>query len=505
MSIRIVQDIASLVLKKRLPVIEDFMNKPWQVQEQVFKTLIESAQNTQFGTQHHFSSIKTVKDFQEKVPIRTYEEFYPYIEKTLKGEKNILWKGKTKWFAKSSGTTNDISKFIPVTKESMQDCHFQAGKDMLALYFDQFPESEIFTGRALSIGGSHEVSKFNKDANYGDLSAVLIENMPVFFELFRTPNKKVALMSEWESKLNKMAEQTAKQNVTSIVGVPTWTIVLIKKIFENTGKTDVKEIWPNLEAFFHGGVSFKPYKTQFEKLIPHSAMRYVETYNASEGFFGIQNKLGQDDMLLMLDYGIFYEFIPMNEFYSENPPALTIDEVETGVNYAVVISTNAGLFRYVIGDTIMFTSTDPYKVKVSGRTKHFINAFGEELVVENANVAIGKACLKTNAIIENYTAAPVYFSGEENGTHEWIIEFEKDPDSFDVFCEILDETLKTVNSDYAAKRYKNLALKFPIFHYAPQGTFYDWMKSRGKLGGQNKVPRLSNSREYIESIKKLIN
>lgn len=498
--------IASWYLKKRIYQIELFMRHPVETQMEIFYRLVQTAADTHFGKQHGFASIASIADYQQRVPVVTYEDLHPLINRALNGEADVLWPGPVKWFSKSSGTTNDKSKFIPVTQEALDDCHFKGGKDMLSLYLHNNPESQLFTGRGLPIGGSHEVNQLASGSYYGDLSAVLIENTPNVFNLFRATSKRLSLMSEWESKIQSMAEHVLNMNITSIAGVPTWTLVLIHKLFELSGRDtrDLHEIWPSLEVFFHGGVSFKPYRKQFEQLIPSGRMTYFETYNASEGFFGLQNESAKDDLLLMLDYGIFYEFIRLEELGNPFPKACTIAEVEVGVTYAMVITTNAGLWRYLIGDTVRFTSLDPFKLHIVGRTKHFINAFGEELMVENAERALEAACTATGAVIDNYTAAPIYFSGDQGGSHEWLIEFLTPPNDMARFGEVLDSTLKAVNSDYEAKRHKDIALRPPLLHSLPIGTFYAWMKQRGKLGGQNKVPRLSNEREYVESILEML-
>ncbi|MBV6645996.1 MAG: GH3 auxin-responsive promoter family protein, partial [Cyclobacteriaceae bacterium] len=440
--------------------------------------------------------------FRQQVPVVTYEDVFPYIDRLMKGEQNVLWPTEIRWFAKSSGTTNARSKFIPVTAEALEDCHFKGGKDMLSLYFNNHPDSKMFTGKSLVIGGSHQVNQFssNPKSYYGDVSAVLLKNLPWWAQIVRTPSMDIALMDEWEAKIDKMAEATAEENVTCISGVPTWTVVLIEKILKNRGAKHILEVWPNLEVFVHGAVSFTPYQELFERLIPSPEMRYMETYNASEGFFGIQDLTAEKEMLLMLDYGIFYEFIPMSEINREHPQTVTLDQVEVGKNYAVVISTNAGLWRYKIGDTIKFTSTNPYRIKISGRTKHFINAFGEELIIENAETAIASACEATKAQIYDFTAGPVYLGTGKKGGHEWVIEFSQEPEDRNLFNEILDRKLREINSDYDAKRHRDLALVAPTIHMAQPGTFHDWMKRRGKLGGQNKVPRLANNREYLDEV-----
>ncbi len=493
-------------MKKRIHQIELFRKYPHDVQQELFKKLIHSAKNTEFGKKYRFNEIKNPEQFRREVPVFTYEEISPYIERNMRGEQNILWPSEIKWFAKSSGTTNARSKFIPVSNEALEGCHFNGGKDLLSLYCNNHPETLIFDGKGLTIGGSQQINQHdgNKESFYGDVSAVIMSNLPYWTKFVRTPNLDIALMDEWEEKIEKMAEHTLNENVTSISGVPTWTIVLLQRILEITGKTDIREVWPNLEVFFHGAVAFGPYRNIFNELIKSSDMRYMETYNASEGFFGIQDEPGAEDMLLMLDYGIFYEFIPFDHINKVEPKVIGLDEVELGQHYALLISTNAGLWRYYIGDTIVFTSLNPYKIKISGRTKHFINAFGEELVVENAEKAIATACEKTGALINNFTAAPKYFEQNEQGSHEWIVEFEQAPSDLEEFVKILDATLRELNSDYDAKRHKSIALKMPIVHRAAPGTFYQWMKKRGKLGGQNKVPRLSNSREYLDDLLTMI-
>ncbi len=485
-------------LKQVLP----WQNQPITIQNQVFNYLVSNAFNTHFGKDHLFPKIQTIKDFQKNVPVRTYEAFYPYIERILKGEENVLWKGKTTWFAKSSGTTNAQSKFIPITPESLNDCHFKAGKDMLATYFYYYPDSQLYKGKALSIGGSHQINPLNKHSQYGDLSAVLIQNMPFFYEFFRTPPKTIALMSEWETKIEAMANYTMKQNVTSIAGVPTWTVVLLQKILQKNRKIHIQEVWKNLEVFFHGAVSFTPYKQTFNTLAPK--LRYMEIYNASEGYFAFQTEPTDPSMLLLLNHGVFFEFIPLNQIEKEFPDSIPITDLEIGKTYALVISTNGGLWRYAIGDTITITQKKPLKILIAGRTKHFINAFGEELMVGNTDQAIAYACEKTQSILVEYTAGPIYFQDSQAGGHEWIIEFEKAPDNVYYFFELVDTKLKEINSDYAAKRYHDMALQFPKFHVAPKGFFYQWLKQKGKLGGQHKVPRLNNDRKLIDELLQLL-
>jgi len=504
---RVVHKIASWFLKRRIEQVTQFMSYPHETQLIHFQSIIDRAKDTEWGRKYGYKDIRSVEVFRKRVPIQTYEDFYPYIKRTFSGEANVIWPGKTLWFAKSSGTTNDNSKFIPVSEESLAECHFKAGQDMLGIYFNEYPDSKLFTGKSLSIGGSLESSKTHHQIRYGDVSAVIVENLPIFYELMRTPSKEVAMLPDWDQKMEVMIREVIQEDVTSIAGVPTWTILLICKLLEQLDGqvSDIRDIWPNLELYVHGGVSFEPYRKQFKQLIPYSDMNYMEVYNASEGFFAMQNEYDKDDMLLMLDYGIFYEFIPMEHIDEAHPPTHTLDEVELGRNYAIVISTNGGLWRYIVGDTVVFTEKYPYKIKITGRTKHFINAFGEELMVDNAERAVSAACEETGAIIENYTAAPIYFNDQTlqvngSGGHEWLIEFLTPPNSLPNFKNVLDETLKALNTDYKAKRAGDLALGPPLIRQLPPGTFYQWMKKRGRLGGQNKVPRLSNNRQYIEDI-----
>ncbi len=501
----IVHKIASWYLGKRLQRIEEYVQAPIATQTRIWRELLDRAKHTTWGQKYGYERITSYDEFRENVPISTYEQLFPYIQRIIKGEHNVLWPGRIDWFAKSSGTTNDKSKYIPLSKDSFDELHFKAGRDMLTLYLEQRPESRLFSGKSLSISGSHE---FHPDAEVraGDLSAVLVENLPIFYELVRTPSKRVSLMSEWESKIDIMADEIIQEDVTGLAGVPTWALVLIHKVFEKLDRTDknVLEIWPNVEVFMHGGVNFEPYRPQFEALIPSDQMTYMNIYNASEGFFGVQDDFERDDMLLFLDYGIFYEFLPLEELDKDHPMAIGLADVEVGKTYALVISTNGGLWRYLIGDTIVFTSTSPFRIRIAGRTKHFINAFGEELMVGNAEKALVEACRETGASITNYTAAPIYFTDSSQGGHEWLIEFEQPPKDLARFSEVLDQTLKILNSDYEAKRYNDMALRFPQIHSVPTGTFYDWMKKRGKLGGQNKVPRLSNDRRYVDDILEML-
>jgi hypothetical protein len=433
------------------------------------------------------------------VPVHEYEDIKPYIQRMMDGEENVLWPTPVNWFAKSSGTTSDKSKFIPVSEESLRDGHYKAAKDVLTLYYNNFPASDLLTGKGLVIGGSHQVKSLNDEIHFGDLSAVLMQNAPFWSNWIRTPDLSIALMNEWESKIERMAESTIPENITSISGVPTWTIVLFRRILEITGKSCMAEVWPNLELYLHGGVSFVPYRDQMNQLIG-KPINYLEMYNASEGFFAAQDQPGEEGMLLFTDHGIFYEFMPLEEYGKKYPNTVGLQDVEIGKNYAPVITTNGGLWRYIVGDTIQFTTIAPYRIKVSGRLKHFINAFGEELIVDNSDYAISAACEQTGAMVNEYTAGPVYFSAEGNGAHEWLVEFEKEPTSMDDFVYELDKALKSVNSDYEAKRHKDIALRPPMVHAVKKGTFHAWLQQKGKLGGQHKVPRLSNDRKILEQI-----
>ena len=493
-------------MKKRIHQIELFMKYPHEVQDEVLKKLLASGRYTQFGQKYSFEDLINYEDFKKRVPVHTYEQLYPYIEKSLHGEQNVLWPSEVKWFAKSSGTTNARSKFIPVTSEALEDCHFKGGKDLYSIFINNYPDTKIFSGKGLAIGGSYRVNEFDptSTSHYGDVSAVIMQNLPPWAEFIRTPSLDIALMDNWEEKIEKLARETAKVDVTQIAGVPTWTVLLLQYIVELEKKNSILEVWPNLEVFFHGAVAFKPYKNLFKSLIPSDQMKYWETYNASEGFFGIQDQKDSEDLLLMLDYGVFYEFIPLEELSREYPDAIGLQDVEIGKNYAMVISTNAGLWRYNIGDTVKFTCTSPYRIRISGRTKHFINAFGEEVIIENAEAAITSACEQTGAVIDNFTAAPIYLEKSKRGGHEWIIEFKVKPKDMNAFIYVLDDTLRKINSDYDAKRAHDIALVAPTVHSVSEGTFYNWMKKRGKLGGQNKVPRLSNSREYVDDILTMI-
>jgi hypothetical protein len=501
----VINSIINWVNFKRIYQIELFRKHPQEAQREVLFDLLEQASNTEFGLKYKFKGIRSEKEFREQVPLQTYEDIKPTVERMMLGEKNLLWPGETKWFAKSSGTTNDKSKFIPVSKDSLEDVHIRGGRDVLAIYLRNYPESGVLSGKSLTLGGSHKVNNFNNNCYYGDLSAILIENIPFWTDFYRTPSTEISLIEEFQEKMEKIIQHSLDENVTSFAGVPSWYLVLLKKVLEVTGKENILEVWPNLEVFTHGGVRFDPYREQYEKLIPSANMHYMETYNASEGFFGIQDEPDKKDMLLMLDYGIYYEFISMDDLKSDHPRVYSLEEIELGKNYAMVISTNGGLWRYLIGDTIRFTSKYPFKFVITGRTKHFINAFGEEVIIDNAEKAFNIACGRTNAVISEYTGGPVYMKDNQGGAHEWVIEFETDPDDLEHFIQVFDEALKTINSDYEAKRHKNMSLGLPRVIVAKKGLFYEWMKMRGRVGGQNKIPRLANDRQYLDPLIELNN
>jgi hypothetical protein len=496
---KLISPALSKLARLRYSRIEEWMNNPYTAQREILQDLVTHGQHTSFGTQYNFKNLFTVKSFKENIPIHEYDDIKPWIQKLMNGEQNQLWDSPVNWFAKSSGTTSDKSKFIPVTEENLEDCHYQAGKDVITLYYHFNAESNLLTGKGLVIGGSHQVSQLNEEIYSGDLSAVLMQNMPAWGQWIRTPELSIALLDEWEKKIETLAQTTINENVTSISGVPTWTQVLIKRILEITGKKNMKEVWPNLELYMHGGVSFAPYKENFKKLLG-DGVHYMEMYNASEGFFAAQESPDTDGLLLFLNHGIFYEFMPVDEYGKPNAKTIGLDKVETGKQYALIISTNSGLWRYLVGDTIQFTSLKPFRIKVSGRLKHFINAFGEEIIVDNTDTAIAIASEKTGAVVNDYTAAPIYFSEHNNGAHEWLIEFEKEPQNIESFTHELDRSLKDLNSDYEAKRHKNIALRMPVVHALQKGIFNKWLKQKGRLGGQHKVPRLSNDRKFIDEL-----
>ncbi len=495
----LIKKITQSIFKKYYKAVEDFLENPISTQEKNFKYLLEHGRNTLIGSEHNFKKILGISDFQKSVPVFGYNDLKPYLERIInKNEANVLWDTPVKWFAMSSGTTNDKSKYIPVTKESLDNCHYRCGHQMLGLYANSYPDTSFVLGKTLVIGGSQQVNDIGEGVFTGDISAVLMKNLPLLVKLARTPED-LTLIPNWDEKLEKLSKYARNEDIRALLGVPSWMLVLLKKISKDSGMA-IPELWRNLEVFFHGGVSFTPYKEQYEEIIPKNDMRYWETYNASEGFFGVQYSANSKDMLLMLDNEIFYEFIPISEWKEKNPKTVVLSEVEVGVQYAMVITTSGGLWRYKIGDTIEFTSTNPHLFRITGRTKQFINAFGEELIVDNADKALEQACLKTDSKVLEYTVAPVYFGSDTSGAHEWYIEFDKEPNNIEHFTTLLDESLKNLNSDYEAKRFNNLSLGRPIIRTLKSGDFYKWMEHREKIGGQNKVPKLSNNRNYVDDI-----
>ncbi len=502
MPLPIINSIATWILKKRFHQIELFIKYPNEVQEELLFNLIKTAENTVLGRQYDFNSIKTYEAFSERVPVSNYEELESMIEQTRCGMQNIFWPSNIKWFAKSSGTTNAKSKFIPVSSEALENCHYKASKDLLSLYLNNNEDSQLFVGKSLRLGGSKELYQDN-NTFFGDLSAILIDNMPIWAEFSSTPSNRVSLMGNWEVKLQAIIEETINEDVTSLAGVPSWMMVLLQKAMEVTGKNNILEIWPNAEVYFHGGVSFDPYRDQYKKLFPKKDFNYYQIYNASEGFFAIQDQNYSNELLLMLDYGIFYEFIPLDTYGKPNQKIIRLAEVELDKNYALVITTNSGLWRYSIGDTIRFTSLNPYRIRVTGRTKHHINVFGEELMVENTDQAIAKACELTQNEVVDYTVAPIFMIDKEKGAHEWMIEFKYPPKDLALFSNLLDQCIQDVNSDYEAKRFNNMTLNPLTVNVARRGLFYDWLKENDKLGGQHKIPRLSNERTYLEQLKSM--
>ena len=481
--------------------IQRIMDKPHEVQEGVFQQLIQSAKHTEWGRMYDYRHIKNQEQFADRVPLQNYENLKPYIQRMMHGEKDVLWSGQVKWFSKSSGTTSEKSKFIPVSSRNLRTCHIRGTWDTMTLFYHNRSDAKQFEQKSMVMGGS--LSKFEAypKSVIGDVSAIMIQNMPSVGKPFYIPDFETALMSEWEAKLEKMAQIASQEpNVVMIGGVPTWTVVLFRRILEITGKRNMLEVWPHFQLYIHGGVSFMPYKKQFEAFFPSESVDYLEIYNASEGYFAVQSDFASKDMLLLLDNGIYYEFLPMSEWGKNEPRAVPLSKVEVGKNYALVISTNGGLWRYMPGDTITFTSTQPYKIKITGRTKQFVNAFGEEVMVENTDKALAMTCAEMDVIVAEYTVGPIYFKGLGKGGHEWLVEFEKAPADMEVFATQLDENLQKVNSDYEAKRYRNMALTRLRLRPVSRGIFHKWMASRGKLGGQHKVPRLANNRKYVDEI-----
>lgn len=486
--------------------MEYYMNHPFEIQYKVLSQLLQQGSACAYGKKFDFAKIKTPSEYAQKVPLIDYEDIKQDIRRMMLGEKNVLWPGLVQWYAKSSGTTNDKSKFIPVPKSNLKNCHVKASWDSVSIIYHNHPNARIFAEKSLIMGGSIERLAENQNCKFGDVSAIMLHNMPQVGRPFYTPDFATAILPNFDEKIEKMVEQCSQENVTMIGGVPTWTLLLFRKILEATGKNNILEIWPELQVYVHGGVGFDPYKEQFKKFLPSDQVQFMEVFNASEGWFAAQLGKDDDDMLLLLDNNIYYEFLPASEWEKEDPQTIPLEGIKLGVNYAMVISTSAGLWRYKLGDTVCFTSNNPYKIKITGRTKQYINAFGEEVMVSNIEKALSQTCLVHDAVISEYTVAPIYFQGESKGGHEWFVEFEKEPNSpLDTFSENLDHNLQKVNSDYEAKRYKSMALERLKLRSVPKGTFYSWMRSKGKMGGQNKVPRLANHRKYIEDLGKFIN
>ncbi|CAN5389431.1 GH3 auxin-responsive promoter family protein [soil metagenome] len=501
----ILNSLASWYMTKRIHQIDLFRKYPHEVQAETFEKLIESGKKTEFGKKYGFDEIKNIEQFRREVPLQSYETLKPYIDRLRKGEQFLLWPTEVKWFAKSAGTTNDKSKLIPITEESLKGCHYKGGKDMITFYCNNYPDHHLFTGKNLALGGSHQTDLFENYETYtGDVSAIIIQNLPFIADYFRSPKVDIALIGEWEEKLEKLSRSTINENVVSLAGVPSWMLILLKKVLDITGKKNIQEIWPNLEVYFHGGVSYSPYRYQVNEILGFN-VHLLELYNASEGFFGMQDQRDSDELLLLLDYGIYYEFLPEEEWENDSEVSgsktLTLDEVETGKNYSLIVSSTGGLWRYNVGDTISFTNLLPYRFRITGRTKHFINVFGEEVMIANAEKALEIACEKTNAKVNEYTVAPLYMDKDgKQGAHQWLIEFGNPPEDLNYFGEMLDNALKSINSDYEAKRYHNLALQPPQLIPLPSGTFYKWLESKQKLGGQHKIPRLFNERKFAEEI-----
>ncbi len=496
-----INQLFRLYYKQRYRTIEHYMQHPHDVQQALLTQLIEATRHTAWGKKYDHRSIQNLPTFMDRIPISQYEDVQPYIKRMMLGEKDVLWSGQVRWFAKSSGTTDGKSKYIPVTSQSRKYCHIRGTWDTMTLFYRHRSDARQFECKSIVMGGTVERYAPYPKTMIGDVSAIMISHMPFVGRPFYIPDFKTALLPDWEEKLERLARIAADTpNVVMIGGVPTWTVVLLRRILELTGKDNLLEVWPDAQLYVHGGVSFVPYREQFRNFFPSDDFTYQETYNASEGFFAVRDDFSSNDMLLLLDNGIYYEFLPVEEWYKEHPRAIPLSEVEVGVNYAMVISTNAGLWRYVPGDTVMFTSTYPYKIQITGRTKQFVNAFGEEVMVDNTDKALAKTCRATQATVVDYTVAPIYFQQEDRGRHEWLIEFEHPPGNLELFTQLLDQNLQAINSDYEAKRYKSIALARLKLTVLPNGTFQDWLRAKGKLGGQHKVPRLANHRKYIDEI-----
>jgi len=502
----VINGILTWAVQRRLASIWHFRDHPHDAQQTVLRELLHTARATEWGSRYGFGDGLTSHEFAERVPISTYEELYPALERVMLGEADVLWPGRVQWFAKSSGTTNARSKYIPVTRAALHECHYRAGRDMVALTTLHYPEARVLGGKTLSLGGTHGPNPLrptDTSSRAGDVSAVIMQNLPTWAEHIRTPPLELALLDEWEEKIERIARYVQHEDVRVLAGVPTWMIVLLRRVTELAGAANITDVWPKLQLFLHGAVAFGPYRELFRQLIPSDQMHYLEVYNASEGYLALQDEPDSEDLLLLLNHGIYYEFLPADQWNATEPRALPLEKVEMGKSYALIISTNAGLWRYKIGDTVRFTSLKPYRIRITGRTKHFLNAFGEEVVVENAEAAVAAACRATATTVRDFTAAPIYFAGATDGSrggHQWLVEFTNPPPDADHFTAVLDQTLRQLNSDYDAKRHRDLALVAPTLTVAAPGQFERWLARRGKLGGQHKVPRLSNSRELLEDI-----
>jgi hypothetical protein len=499
----LVNEVMKVTLKMQLQRVERYMQDPGAAQEEWFENLLFAARNTEIGRQYGFEDIKNPAQFAERVPVHDYDALKDRITRMMHGERDVLWPGEITWYSKSSGTTSDKSKYIPVPPSNLEQCHIAGSWDAMALLYNHRNDLQIFRRRNLLMPGSFASLPEHPQTRYGDVSAVLTQHMPFVARWFYTPDFETALLPNFEDKIRKVAETCSQQDdIVMFGGVPTWLIVLFRMILERTGKDNLLEVWPHLQAYMHGGVGFAPYRKTFQEFIPDDKFVYQEIYNASEGFFGAQCDFDREDMLLLADNGVFYEFVPMDEWEKAHPRTVLLEDVEIGKSYAILISSNNGLWRYQPGDTVVFTRKYPHCFRISGRTKQFINAFGEEVMVGDTDKALALTCAATDAVVAEYTAGPVYFGSSNNsrGGHEWIIEFTKPPANLDEFAELLDTNLQRINSDYEAKRYKGMALAPLRLRSVPKETFMRWMRERGRVSSQAKVPRLANHRDYIEGI-----
>ena len=497
----VINSIGKFYFSTRVPSIERFIANPIETQNRIFLHLLHRAGDTEFGKKYGFKEVRNYEEFKAAVPLQDYESLKPFFARMQSSEPNVLWPGAIRWFAKSSGTTNDASKFIPVSEEGLHQSHIKTGKDFLSLYLRNKPSSRFFTGKGLVMGGAYHPNNKNRDVFAGDVSAILMKNLDTWIEYFREPGLSIALLTDWEQKLDRIADVTMGQNITNISGVPSWTLLMLRRVLEKSKKKYIKDVWPNIELYCHGGVGFAPYRPQFEELMGQP-ITYQNVYNASEGFFAFQDTVDNDSMLLHLDNGVFYEFIPFNGDINTEE-AVTIEGVKKGINYAMVISTNSGLWRYIIGDTIEFTDIAPYRIRITGRTKHYINVFGEEVTVDNTDKALAAACIDSCAEVVDYTIAPIFVTHLDQGSHEWAIEFVRMPEDLSAFETLLDSKLQMLNSDYQAKRSGNLAMGNLSIIPLVKGTFYEWLKSKEKLGSQQKIPRLLNERNFINELKQI--